>query len=88
MTFGGRLHCQSHHWSAYPVGTSEFPKDGTEEPRGAWFRRSTPPGRDIESLDALARTWLTVSLLDMGLKEFEPWLETLPVLCWMPQAST
>jgi hypothetical protein len=53
------------------------PKDEIEEPRGTRFPRSTPPGRDIETLDALARTWLTVSLLDIGLKDFEPWLETL-----------
>jgi len=60
----------------------QFPKDGTELTRGAWFPRSTPTGRDTGSLDALARTWLTVSLLDMGLKEFELWLDALPLPSW------
>jgi hypothetical protein len=65
------------------LNVDAFPKDGSERPpQGGYFARSRTDGNAVEQLDKLARDWVTVLLLDMGIKEFENALSDLPLPSW------
>ncbi|MEV6413717.1 ATP-binding protein [Kribbella sp. NPDC051718] len=65
------------------VAVDEFPRDGNDHPHGATFPRSTTESADTEALDALARSWVTVMLLDAGVRDFETWFDALPKPDWL-----
>lgn len=64
------------------LNIQDFPRDGVEHPGGGWFPPARPRGRSITDLDAMARDWITVLLLEMGLHDFEKWLDELPIPEW------
>ncbi|MEV4260563.1 ATP-binding protein [Kribbella sp. NPDC049584] len=64
------------------LSTDPFPKDGDQQLHGGYFARSRTLDNSVEHLDALARSWVTVLLLDMGVRDFEPWLDALPLPEW------
>jgi hypothetical protein len=64
------------------LDTGAFPKDGDQQPQGGYFTRSRTAGSATEQLDKLARDWVTVLLLDMGVKDFETSLSDLPLPNW------
>ncbi|MGZ0148981.1 AlbA family DNA-binding domain-containing protein [Kribbella sp. WER1] len=64
------------------VATSKFLQDGNERPWAVGFPMTLVSVADSTNLDRLAREWMNVALLDMGLKGFEAWLTDLQRPAW------
>ncbi|MEU4404145.1 ATP-binding protein [Streptosporangium sp. NPDC023963] len=64
------------------LNINDYPRDGTEQPIGGWFPPARPRGRSVADLDAMARDWITVLLLEMGLRDFEKWLSSIALPEW------
>lgn len=67
------------------VAVDQFPRESDEHPHGATFPRSTIVAADVAALDALARSWITVMLLDAGVRDFEAWFDALPCPEWLTE---
>jgi hypothetical protein len=70
------------------LNINDYPRDGDDQPLGGWFPPARPRGRSLPELDAMARDWITVFLLEMGLREFEEWLNDIPVPEWATPQRT
>lgn len=64
------------------VAVDQFSRDSDEQPHGATFPRFTIANTQPRTLDALARSWITVLLLDAGVRDFEGWFDSLPTPAW------
>ncbi len=54
-----------------------FERDAETNPPESMLPESSTRTAGDDDLDRLAREWLTVMLLDLGIRSFEDWLETL-----------
>ncbi|WP_157519380.1 ATP-binding protein [Herbidospora mongoliensis] len=68
------------------LNTSDFPRDGAENPSAGWFPPVRPQGRSVLELDTMARNWVAVFLLEMGIRDFEWWLTSLTIPTWASAA--
>ena len=68
------------------LDTSAFPKDGESQPQGGYFERTRTMSNTFAQLDQLARDWVMVLLLDMGIRDFETSLRDLPRPGWATSA--
>ncbi|MFI0451798.1 helix-turn-helix domain-containing protein [Actinomadura sp. 6N118] len=64
------------------LNLGDYPRDSTEHPPRGYFPRARSKGRTIEDLDRLTRDWITLLLLDLGLRDFEESLEDIALPAW------
>jgi len=60
------------------VTLDPFPRDGSALPSEALLVPTSAPDTTNAGLNQICRDWLTVMLLDLGVRDFEGWLDELP----------
>jgi hypothetical protein len=61
---------------------NDYARDSTEHPPNGYFPRARSRGRTVDDLDGLTRDWITMLLLDLGLRDFEEALEGIALPAW------
>lgn len=79
----GWVRAANNHRIPAVLNLGEFTRDGALYPTDAVLPRVTAPDRRAGSLDQVTRDWLTIMLLDLGVRDFEPWLASLPRPAWI-----
>jgi hypothetical protein len=74
---------QADYYKIPHVVDIPFGRDADIYPPESMFPPSSTQTAADEDLDRLARDWLTVMLLDLGVRGFEGWLETLEKPRWL-----
>jgi Schlafen, AlbA_2 len=74
---------QAEHYKIPQVVDIPFRRDADTNPPESIFPASSTRTTADDDLDRLARDWLTVMLLNLGVRGFEDWLETLEKPRWL-----
>jgi hypothetical protein len=74
---------QAENYKIPHVVDIPFERDADTYPTESMFPKSPTQTVADNDLDRLARDWLTVMLLDLGVRDFEDWLETLEKPRWL-----